>query len=116
GVRIVLDDGRRVELRHDLDGRADCQATDLALGRDVSAEIIYEGAPDGSRWLGLDREAFLASACVRQAEILGLRKNPTLLQEYLQRAAATARTDATAAEAIDRLNEFQNTYVGRGEW
>lgn len=116
GVRIVLADGRRVELRHDLDGRADCRATDLALGRDVSAEIIYEGAPDGSRWLGLDREAFLASACVRQAEILNLRKNPTLLQEHLQRAAATARTDATAAEAIDRLREFHATYVGRGEW
>ncbi|MFZ5869001.1 MAG: AAA family ATPase, partial [Actinomycetota bacterium] len=33
---VALDDGRRIELTHDLDGKVDCRATDLALGRDVS--------------------------------------------------------------------------------
>src|SRR5262250_1082821 len=32
---IRLDDGRRVELRHDLDGKVDCRALDADLGRDV---------------------------------------------------------------------------------
>ncbi len=114
-VGVALDDGRRVELRHDLNGRADCRATDLALGRDVSAEIINEGTPDGARWLGLDRRSFLATACVRQADILSIRGAPELLHEHLQRAAATARTDATATEAIARLRDFQTTNVGR-EW
>src|SRR5438045_2776256 len=64
---ISLQDGRRVELRHDLRGRVDARATDLVLGRDVSSEIISDGSPDGSRWLGLDRRSFLTTACVRQA-------------------------------------------------
>lgn len=111
-ARVRLDDGRHIELRHDLNGRADCAATDLTLGRDVTGEIINEGSPDGARWLGLDRRSFLATACVRQADILGIRKGPELLQEHLQRAAATTRTDATATEAITRLQKFHDTQVG----
>ncbi len=111
-ARVRLDDGRHIELRHDLNGRADCAATDLTLGRNVTSEIINEGSPDGARWLGLDRRSFLATACVRQADILGIRKAPGLLQEHLQRAAATTRTDATATEAIARLQKFHDTQVG----
>ncbi len=47
-VEIALADGRRIGLRHDLDGMVDCSATDLALGRDVSAEIMNDGSPDGA--------------------------------------------------------------------
>ena len=43
---VTLEDGRRVELHHDLDGGVDCAATDVDLGRDYSAEIINDGAPD----------------------------------------------------------------------
>ncbi|MEI6622785.1 MAG: AAA family ATPase, partial [Actinomycetes bacterium] len=57
---VALDDGRRIELTHDLFGQVDCRATDLALGNDVSGEIMFEGSPDGSRWLGLDRRSFLS--------------------------------------------------------
>lgn len=114
-ARIVLDDGRRIELRHDLDGRADCRATDLTLGRDVTGEIINDGAPDGSRWLGLDRASFLATACVQQGDILAILHDPGMLQQHLQRAASTARANATAAAAIEQLKDFQRTHVGR-EW
>ncbi len=111
-VRIALSDGRQIELRHDLDGKVECQAVDLALGRDVSAEIINDGSPDGARWLGLDRRSFFATACVGQADILGIRESSEVLQVQLQRAAATARTDATATQAIERLRNFHAEFVG----
>ncbi|MGI8423823.1 MAG: ATP-binding protein [Chloroflexota bacterium] len=115
GAVVCLQDGRRVELRHDLDGRVDCSARDVDIaGRDYSGDIMHEGAPDGSQWLGLDRRSFLSTACVRQADVLGLldHERAPSLQEQLQRAAATAGTDQTAAAALTRLRDFQSTQVG----
>ena len=110
---VVLDDGRRIELQHDLAGLVNCKAVDLDLGRDCSDQIMIEGSPDGSAWLGLDRRSFLVTACIRQGEMLEVAKHSKLLQEYLQRAAATAGTDATAAEALRALDEFYSREVGR---
>ncbi len=112
GAIIRLEDGRRVEMRQDLDGRVECQAIDLSLGHDLSAEIINEGTPDASRWLGLDRRTFPATACVRQADILAVFASTGELQEALQRAAATAGTDETAARALELLEEFHRDNVG----
>ncbi|MDO8563150.1 MAG: AAA family ATPase [Candidatus Limnocylindria bacterium] len=109
---LLLADGRRVEIVQDLAKRVASRATDTTLGRDVSNEIIHDGAPDASRWLGLDREAFGATACVDQADILSVTERADSLREYLERAAATRGTDATAAEAIERLREFRRTAVG----
>lgn len=110
---IALEDGRRVELRHDLEGKVACRAQDAILGRDCSGEIMHDGAPDGSRWLDLNRRSFLATACVQQADLLAVPENPGLLQQHLQRAAATSGTDATAAEALKRLAEFHSAHVGQ---
>lgn len=110
--RVLLDDGRRVELSHDLEGRVDCSAIELPRGRDVSAAIQYDGAPDGSRWLGLNRKTFAATACVNQGDMLSVLRAASDLQEDLQRAAATAGTDATAAKAIDALEDFHGQQVG----
>lgn len=110
---VELRDGRVVELHHDLGGLVDCGARDMTLGDDVSDEIIFEGAPDGSRWLGLDRKAFLAIACVRQAEILSVLNDPAVLQEHLQRAADTGGRDETAAAALDRIDDFRRESVGQ---
>uniref|UniRef100_UPI003322C936 AAA family ATPase n=1 Tax=Streptomyces sp. NPDC001093 TaxID=3154376 RepID=UPI003322C936 len=110
---LSLDCGRRIELRHDLAGLVDCRATDLALGRDVSAEIMNDGSPDGSRWLGLDRRSFAATASVTQAQLLSVLDNADSLQEHLQRAAANANTDSTAAQALDCLQAFQREHVGQ---
>ena len=113
GAIITLDDGRRVELRHDLAGRVDSSARDADLaGRDYSNEIISNGAPDGARWLGLDRRSFLMTSCIRQADILGLLESPSELQDKLQRAADTADRDGTAVEALARLREFRAEFVG----
>jgi DNA repair protein SbcC/Rad50 len=109
---VELPDGRSIELRHDLAGRVDSSAVDLGLGHDVSREIIHDGAPDGSRWLGLDRRAFLAVSCVRQAEILAVTDHAGALQEHLQRAAATAGTDETAASALAAIAAHRRDHVG----
>lgn len=110
---VCLDDGRRVELRQDLDGKVDCRATDVALSRDVSAGIINDGSPDGSRWLGLTRDTFRATACVGQAQLLAVLSAAGGLQHQLQQAAATAGADSTAADALAGLEEFRRNAVGR---
>ena len=112
GCVVELPDGRRLELRSDLAGRVDCTARDLALGTDVSAEILHDGAPDGARWLNLDRRTFVSVACVRQAEILAVVQRADDLQEQLQRAAATAGADSTAANALGAIEDFKREQVG----
>jgi DNA repair protein SbcC/Rad50 len=109
---LELPGGRRFELRHDLTGGVDCSARDLDLGTDVSHDLISEGSPDGSRWLGIDRRIFLAVACVPQAEILAVTQHATALQDTLQRAAATAGTQETAATALAAISEFRRDAVG----
>ncbi|PRY31023.1 AAA family ATPase [Umezawaea tangerina] len=110
---VVLDDGRRVGLHQDLAGKSGCRATDLGLDQDISAEVMFEGAPDASRWLGLDRKSFAATACVNQAELLGVLTAANGLQDHLQRAAATAGADATAAAALAGLDAFHRDHVGQ---
>ena len=82
---VALEDGRCIELQQDLDGKVDCRARDVMLGRDYSSDIMFEGAPDGSRWLGLDRRSFLATACVRQTELLQVKADASALQHHLPR-------------------------------
>lgn len=110
---VTLSDGRTVELRQNLDDKADCMATDLVVGSNVSTEIIGEGSPDASIWLGMDRHVFLATGCIKQSDILSIRESADALQEHLQRAASTAGVDATAARALELLEEFQREHVGR---
>lgn len=109
---VTLADGRTIEIRHDLAAQAASSARDLDLGRDVTNEIIHDGSPDGSVWLGLDRRAFSAVACVRQAEILAVTQHADTLQEHLQRAAATAGADETAAAALAALADYRREHVG----
>lgn len=108
---VQLDDGRTVEIRQDLAGKVACAAIDVGLGRDVSDEIL-DGTPDASRWLGLDRDSFATTVSVSQADVLAVAEAAEQLQEQMQRAAATRGTDATAAQAIDRLTEFRREAVG----
>jgi exonuclease SbcC len=109
---LELAGGRLVRLQHDLDGGRESRAWDDALGRDVSGEITHDGTPDASRWLGLDRRTFLAVACVRQGDILAVRASSEALRDYLERAAASASSDGTAAAAIDRIGAALSEMVG----
>jgi recombinational DNA repair ATPase RecF len=111
-ARLHLADGRTIDMSQDLAGRAQSRARDVTLGDNVSMEIINEGTPDATRWLGLDRESFSAVAAVSQAQVMSVADNAAALQDEMQRAAATRGTDATAAEAIDRLKAFRREAVG----
>ncbi len=115
-AEVVLADGRRVEMRHELIDRVACYAKDLDVGADYSKEItaarVKGEVPDAARWLGLDRRAFLATACVQQSDLLSLTKRAGGIQEHLQRATATAGTDATAASALAEISKFRDREVG----
>ena len=125
---VVLDDGRRLEICQDLDGGSggtvvelgdpqlgDPQLGDLRLATrtDVTSEILTAGAPDASRWLGLDRSAFGAVALVNQAEHRAVRDAAHGLQHYLLRAAESARSGGTAGPALAALDRFQQERLGR---
>ena len=113
GAIIKLDDKRRVELRHDLARGMGSSARDVEIaGRDYTNEIMFDGAPDGAQWLGLDRRSFVMTAYIRQAEILALLSSPGTLQDALQRAADTSDRDGTASEALARLRDFRADSVG----
>ena len=110
---VALENNRRIELHHDLANRINSGAVDADLaGRDYADEIQHDGAPDGSCWLGLNRRSFRGVACVRQAQILGLLNDVGALQEDLQRAAATAGTDETAARALELLTTYRREHIG----
>jgi len=111
---VTLSNGRRIELRHDLEGKIACRATD-DFGRDVSGEIMNDGSPDGSRWVGLDRRSFLSTACVGQADVFAVVEDASQLQEEVQRAAASAGKDETAARALELIDEFRREHVGRDQ-
>ncbi len=111
-ARLHLADGRTIDISQDLAGRVACRARDVVLGDDVSNEIINEGTPDATRWLGLDRESFASVIAVSQAQIMAVADSAAALQDHMQRAAATRGTDATAAEAIERLKAFRKDAVG----
>ena len=111
-ARLHLHDGRTVDISQDLAGKVACRARDVTLGDDLSNEIINDGTPDATRWLGLDRESYSAVAAVSQAQIMAVAESASGLQDEMQRAAATRGTDATAAEAIERLKAFRKEAVG----
>ena len=111
-AQIQLDDGRLVEMRQDLANRVECSAMDRTMGRDISAEIMHDGTPDAARWLGLDRSSFMATACIKQGQVLRVVDDAQELQNHLQRAAATAGSASTAAKAIDRLDAFVRERIG----
>ena len=115
GVQVALEDGnnRRVELIQDLESRVAVVRDSVLPGRDYASEILHDGAPDGSKWLGLTRENFQRTACIRQAQILRVaeRQHAEGLQEALQEAA-TAGSRFTARAAISTIEEFRRREIG----
>lgn len=110
-IILRLEDGRRVEVDYNLDEKT-ATVLDADLGRDYASQIVFDGAPDASRWLGLDRKSFIATACVKQADLVAVSESSELLQEYLQRAADTAGVDQTAARALEILEDFHRERIG----
>ncbi len=112
---VVLDDGRRLEVCQDLDGGAHNQVVEHAEDgstTDVTAEILAGGAPDASRWLGLDRAAFAAVALVNQAEHRAVLDAAAGLQRYLRRATETAGGRGSATPALEALDRYLAERLG----
>ncbi|MFO0749480.1 MAG: AAA family ATPase [Myxococcota bacterium] len=113
-VRLVvrLDVGGRFELCQDLDEPSRSKVVDLELGRDRTSELLVDRAPDGSLWLELDRSVVVKTLVVRQGELAGVRETPDDMQSMLQRAATRGAPDATANEALARIELFRKEHVG----
>lgn len=111
-VRLADKDERRIELRQNLAAKSGTAKDADIANRDFTTEISQSGTPDGARWLGLDRTMFLSTACVTQAEMLSVRDGAQQLQGALQAAADNAGRDATAAQALEALEDFRRTEVG----
>jgi uncharacterized protein YhaN len=109
---LELADGRRLEVQQNLDDPAASRVTERDTGRDVTGEFLSDGAPDLSRLLGLTRETMLAISTVRQAEITRVREDAGALQVQLEAATSKAGADATAEEAIRRIEAFKREHVG----
>jgi recombinational DNA repair ATPase RecF len=109
---VHLGDGRSLELRHDLDGKVECRILDLGTGRDVSADYMHDGAPDGATLLGLTRDSMPSTLFVRQADVLRVLEAADALQSDLQRAAASGGGAATAEQAIRLIEAFRSDHVG----
>ncbi|MFS8101899.1 AAA family ATPase [Lentzea alba] len=69
----------------------------------VDRDLNDDSCPDVSQRLGLDRTSFAATACVDQAQLLNVLDAADGLQDHLRRAAATAGTDGTVEQALQRL-------------
>ena len=116
---VVLDDGRRLEISQNLDDATASTVVELGdedgvvTRTDITSEVLTAGAPDASRWLGLDRSAFGAVALVNQAEHRAVRDAAHGLQQYLVRAAESARSGGTARPALATLDRFQQERLGR---
>lgn len=111
-ARLVLDDGREVEISQDLDGKVDCRAMEMPTGRDISNELVVDGSVDGSVLVGLNRQAFLATACVTQTDLLRVREDSASLAELLGRVVLSGGGDESTAAALRRIDDFRRDEVG----
>jgi len=119
-LTVALDSGLRLHIDQNL---ADCSVRvkdastggylDVAaLEREVGTSLIADGGFDGSRLLGLDRDAVRSTFFVGQADMLAVLRNANELQRHLQRAASSTHVDSTAEEAIHRIKDQRSTRVG----
>jgi hypothetical protein len=111
GAALTLDDGRRIEVWQNLSKRT-FWVKDVDTGTRLTAEFTYNDELDLARWAGLDRKAFLATACVRQTDLFRVGEETNALQSHMQRAAASADSGATAAGAIQAVDQFVKAQIG----
>ncbi len=119
-VTVALDSGRRLRLDQNLaDGSVAVKDATTggylnvdALERELGTSMVTDGAFDGSRLLGLERDAVRSTFFVGQADMLAVLRNASELQQHLQRAASTTQVDTTAEEALHRIKDQRSTRVG----
>ena len=120
GALIALDDGTQIELDYDLK-EAEGTAEKTTTRQSVANDILYDGSPDGARFLGLNRQVLPSTILIGQGDILRLRQKKTgakpgkeeaALKKELQLAAASAGRESTAVEALARLEKYRGEHIG----
>src|SRR5262245_28279396 len=110
-AEIERADGRTVRITQDLARPHDSIATDADTAADLAPGIRHEDGLDATRWLGLDRRSFAATAYVEQA--YGLLASPDDTSgKALQRAIASGGGEATVTEAVERIARHRRRVVG----
>ena len=104
-------DGRVVRIAQDLNRPHACTAVDADTEADLASSIRYDGGLDATRWLGLDRRSFAATAYVEQAYGL-LASSEDSIGKALQRAIASGGGETTVAEAQERIARHRSRVVG----
>ncbi|HVA21030.1 MAG TPA: AAA family ATPase [Candidatus Micrarchaeia archaeon] len=102
--------GRPVRIERDLDHADRVRVLDLDRGLEITDQFRRGRGVDVAAALGMGRESFLAVTTVAQSQLLDL--DAAVLQEDLQRAAATSGSEMTARAAIDRLQAYRVEEVG----
>jgi len=72
-------------------------------GEDLGEPLVWEGAADCSRWLGLNRRSFVVTAATGQADVLRVVLVPGVLREDLRHAAAAAGLDLSIESTLELL-------------
>lgn len=119
-LTLTLDSGLRLAFDHDLaTGSTRVKDADTGrfipvthLERELGIELEADSGFDGARMLGLSREAVRSTMFVGQADLLAVLHNAAELQEYLQRAASSARVDTTAEQALEWIADQRRERVG----
>lgn len=108
-VECELRDGRELQVAQDLREKS-ASVVDLLTGADLAREVLFEGTPDLSRLLGLDRRVFARTAWVRQADVMSVREEPEALKVLMQ--TAISASGVTATDALRNIAEFRHQNVG----
>lgn len=71
-------------------------------GEDLGQTLVWEGAADCTRWLGINRRSFAVTAAIGQGDILRVVLAPGILRDDLRRAAG-AGADLGIESALELL-------------
>jgi DNA repair protein SbcC/Rad50 len=72
-------------------------------GEDLGQTLVWEGAADCTRWLGMNRRSFAVTAAIGQGDILRVVLAPGVLRDDLRRAAG-AGSDLGVESALELLS------------
>ncbi|MCH8346317.1 MAG: AAA family ATPase, partial [Chloroflexi bacterium] len=117
-LEYELNNGRRFQVRRDFT-TADIptQLVDLTTGQDIAPQFgrgRHGNLPFARRHLGMSRTVFQSCAFISQGEIFEVSRDaPREIGDAIAALADSARRDVSAANAIQRLDDFVDKQIGK---
>lgn len=117
-LEYELADGRRYEVRRDFSTTdIPTQLIDLTSGRDIAPELglgRHGNVPFARRHLGMGRAVFESCAFISQGEVFQASRGakPEEVGDAIASLADSAGRDVSAAQAMQRLQDFIRTQIG----